>query len=185
MTGRARFESGEWAAGVRGWSRELRLAVAFPLTSDRRLLVAAVSTLATYVVAVLSSFPQFSMQVLAREPADLPWSVAVLTREAYLGGGWTTVALIAAYALLTGVAVTNAVAHIRQVRRSGVSTVAGVVPGFLAAGCASCGAGVLGALGFAGALASLPFGGNLLRLGGLVLLLFFLGRAGDPRHCRR
>lgn len=173
------------AARLRAWSRDLRGALVFPLTSDGRLLVAAVATLVTYVVVVLSSFPQFSLQVLSRNPADLPWSVAVLTREAYLGGGWTTIVLVVAYALLTGVAVTNAVQHVRQARSSGVSTVAGVVPGFLAAGCASCGAGVLGVLGFTGALASLPFGGDLLRLVGVLLLLVFLGRAGDPRVCSR
>jgi len=44
-------------------------------------------------------------------------------------------------------------------------------------------AGVLGALGFVGAMAALPFDGNLLRVGGIALLLFFLGRAGDPRTC--
>lgn len=53
----------------------------------------------------------------------------------------------------------------------------------LVAGCASCGAGVLGALGFVGAMAALPFDGNLLRVGGIGLLLLFLGRAGDPRTC--
>ena len=185
MTGNTLHAGDDLAARLRAWSRDLRGALAFPLTSDGRLLLAAAATLLTYVVAVLSSFPQFSVQVLSRNPADLPWSVAVLTREAYLGGGWTTVVLVVAYALLTGVAVTNAVQHVRQARRSGVSTVAGVVPGFLAAGCASCGAGVLGVLGFTGALATLPFGGNLLRLGGVVLLVVFLARAGDPRVCSR
>lgn len=185
MTGGAPLDAGGWTAGVRDWSRDLRDALAFPLTSDGRLLLAGAVTLLTYVVVVLSTFPRFSLQVLSRDLGDLPWSVAVLTRETYLGGGWTTVALVVAYALLTGVAVANAVAHVRQVRSSGVSTVAGVVPGFVAAGCASCGAGVLGALGFAGALATLPYGGDLLRLAGVLLLLFFLGRAGDPRRCRR
>jgi hypothetical protein len=84
---------------------------------------------------------------------------------------------------LTGVAVTNAVTLFRRARRRGASTALGVLPGFLAAGCASCGAGVLGALGFVGAMAALPFEGNLLRLGGIVLLVFFLGRTGDPRTC--
>lgn len=185
MTGTTLHVGDDFAARLRGWTLDLRGALAFPLTSDGRLLLAAAATLATYVVTVLSIFPRFSLQVLSRDLADLPWSVAVLTREAYLGGGWTTVALVVAYALLTGVAVTVAVPHLRRARRSGVSTAAGVVPGFLAAGCASCGAGVLGALGFAGALATLPFGGDLLRLGGVVLLLVFLGRAGDPRVCSR
>jgi hypothetical protein len=185
MSGGASLEASGWAAGVRGWSRGLRDALAFPLTSDGRLVVAGAATLLTYVVVVLSTFPQFSLQVLARDLTDLPWSVAVLTRETYLTGGWTTIVLVAAYALLTGVAVANLVGHVRQARRSGVSTVAGIVPGFVAAGCATCGAGVLGVVGLTGALATLPFEGDLLRLAGILMLLFFLGRAGDPRGCRR
>lgn len=176
--------AGEWATAARAWTRDLRAALAFPLTSDGRLLAAAAVTLASYVVVLLSSFPQFSVQVVARDPADLPWAMAVLTEEARLNGGWTGIALLVAYAVLTGVAVTNAAALVRRVRYTGVSTAAGVVPGLLAAGCASCGAGVLGLLGFAGAMAALPYDGTLLRLGGVLLLLFFLGRAGDPRTCR-
>jgi hypothetical protein len=60
---------------------------------------------------------------------------------------------------------------------------AGVVPGFLAAGCASCGAGVLGVFGFFGTMAALPFEGNLLQLGGILMLLFFAGRTGNPQTC--
>ncbi|WP_246279777.1 hypothetical protein [Natronomonas salina] len=176
--------TGAWTAAARAWVRDLRAALAFPLTSDGRLLAAGAVTLASYVLVLLSSFPQFSMQLLSRDPADLPWAVAVLTEEAKLNGGWLGICLLAAYALLTGVAVTNAAALVRRVRYSGVSTVAGVVPGLLAAGCASCGAGLLGLLGFAGAMAALPFDGTLLRLGGVLFLVFFLGRAGDPRTCR-
>lgn len=184
MTDAPSSAAGAWRSAARAWTRDLRAALAFPLTSDGRLIAAGAVTLATYVVVLLSSFPQFSVQVLSRDPTDLPWAVAVLTEEAKLNGGWTGIALLVAYALLTGVAVTNAAALVRRVRYSGVSTVAGVVPGLLAAGCASCGAGVLGLLGFAGAMAALPFDGTLLRLGGVLLLVFFLGRAGDPRTCR-
>ncbi|WP_226013435.1 hypothetical protein [Halomicrobium salinisoli] len=167
----------------RAWLRGLRDALAYPLTSNGRLLTAGVATVVTYVVLVLSSFPQFSVQVLARDPTDLAYAVPALTREVYLGTGWLGIGLVAAYALLTGVAVTNAVALVRRARRAGASTLAGIVPGLLAAGCASCGAGVLGALGFVGAMAALPFEGNLLRIGGIALLAVFLGRTGDPRTC--
>ncbi|NHN49282.1 hypothetical protein G9464_17045 [Halostella sp. JP-L12] len=95
----------------------------------------------------------------------------------------TAVVIVATYVVLTGIAVSNALALVQRARRRSASTIVGVLPGLLAAGCASCGAGVLGALGFVGAMAALPFDGNLLRLGGIALLLFFLGRAGDPRTC--
>lgn len=163
--------------------RDLLDALAYPLTSDRRLLAAGVATVATYVLLTLSTFPQFSAQLLARDPTDVTYGVAVLTRETYGTAGWLGIGLLAAYALLTGVAVTNAVALYRRPRRTGASTAAGIAPGILAAGCASCGAGILGALGFVGAMALLPFDGNLLRVGGILLLLYVLGRSGDPRTC--
>ena len=167
----------------RAWHRDLRDALAYPLTSNGRLLTAGIATSVTYVILVLSSFPQFSVQILTRDLTDLTYAVTALTREVYLGTGWIGLGLVAAYALLTGVAVTNAVALVRRTRRAGASTLAGVVPGLLAAGCASCGAGVLGAFGFVGAMAVLPFEGNLLRIGGIALLAMFLGRTGDPRTC--
>ncbi len=167
----------------RDWARSLRGALAYPLTSDRRLLMTAAGTAVTYVVLVLSSFPQFSVQVLANDPGDVVYAVSALTREVYLSTGAVGLVLVTGYAVLTGIATTNALALVGRARRRGASTIVGVLPGVVAAGCASCGAGVLGALGFVGAMAALPYDGNLLRVGGIVLLLFFLGRAGDPRTC--
>ncbi|UTF55214.1 hypothetical protein [Natronosalvus rutilus] len=165
------------------WLGDLGEALSFPLTSDGRLAVAAATTLFTYVVLVLSTFPQFSIQVLTSEPADLFFAVATLTQETYASTGWLGLGLLTLYALLTGVAVANGVALVRRARRRSASTLAGIAPGLLAAGCASCGAGILGVLGFAGAMALLPFDGNLLRLAGIGLLVFVLGRTGDPRTC--
>ena len=175
--------NGVRTTAARDRMRDLREAVAYPLTSNARLSTAGVVAVATYVVLVLSSFPQFSLQLLSQNPADVGYAVTALTREVYLGTGWIGLTLVTLYALLTGVAVTNSVALVRRARRRGASTAVGVVPGMLAAGCASCGAGVLGALGFVGAMAMLPFDGNLLRVGGILLLLGFLARAGDPRTC--
>jgi len=162
---------------------DLRSALAYPLTGDVRLLGAGIATIATYVLLVLSTYPQFTRQLLERDLTDVTYGVSVLTREVYLTSGWLGLALVVLYALLTGVAVTNAVALLQRRRRSGATGVAGILPGVLAAGCASCGAGVLGALGFVGAMAALPYDGTLLRIGGIALLLWFLARAGDPRTC--
>lgn len=168
---------------VQGRGSALGDALLYPLTSNTRLLIAAGATVSTYVFLVLSTFPQFAVQLLTRDPADLFYAVATLTRETYLSVGWLGLSLVTMYALLSGIALTNAVTLFRRARGRGASTVLGVVPGLLAAGCASCGAGVLGALGFVGAMAALPFEGNLLRVGGILLLLFFLVRTGDPRTC--
>jgi len=172
-----------FGVAVPAWARGLPDALVHPLTSNTRLLGAGLATAVTYAVLVLSTFPGFTVQALASDPTDLFYAVAALTRETYLTVGWVGLGLVATYAVLAGVALTNAVALLGRARRTGASTVLGVVPGVLAAGCASCGAGVLGALGFVGAMAALPFQGNLLRLGGIALLLFFLGRTGDPLTC--
>lgn len=161
----------------------LRDALTYPLTSDRRLLVGGLATGLTYLVLVLSTFPQFSVQLLSRDPTDVGYAVSALTREVYLTTGWIGLALVVLYALLTGVALTHTAALYRQARARGASSLATVLPGVLAAGCASCGAGVLGMLGFVGAMAALPFQGNLLRVAGIVLLVGFLARTGDPRTC--
>lgn len=162
---------------------DLRDAIRYPLTGDVRLLLAALATIATYVLLVLSTYPRFTRQLLERDLTDVTYGISVLTREVYLTTGWLGLSLVVVYALLTGVAVTNAVALLRRRRRTGATGVAGILPGVLAAGCASCGAGVLGALGFVGAMAALPYDGTLLRIGGILLLIGFLARAGDPRTC--
>ncbi|AGN00545.1 hypothetical protein L593_02970 [Salinarchaeum sp. Harcht-Bsk1] len=168
---------------IHGVAVALRDALVYPLTSDARLLGAGVVTIGTYVLLVLSTYPQFTRQFLERDLTDVTYGVSVLTREVYLTSGWLGLSLVVLYALLTGVAVTNAAALLRRRRRSGATGVAGILPGVLAAGCASCGAGVLGALGFVGAMAALPYDGTLLRVGGIVLLVGFLTRSGDPRTC--
>lgn len=110
-------------------------------------------------------------------------AVLALTANTYSSIGALGLGLIIAYAVLTGIAITNVIAQLQMQTISGVRDLFSVIPGLLASGCASCGAGILGLLGFAGALAALPFNGNLLRLGGIGLLLYFLYRSGDPRAC--
>ena len=158
-------------------------ALAYPLTSTARTLAFAGSAAVTYVVLVLSSFPAYSLQMLTADPRYLDEAVVALTANTYATVGAVGLTLVVAYAVLTGVAVTNAVGQVNRRGLAGTSGLSGVVPGLVASGCASCGAGLLGLLGFAGALTTLPFHGNLLRAGGLVLLGWYLARAGDPRYC--
>jgi hypothetical protein len=163
---------------------DLAAALSFPLTTNRRALGAAAIAAVTYVGLVLSSFPEYSAQMLAAGIGYLDDAVLALTANTYATIGPFGLALVVAYAVLTGVALTNVATQLRMQDVSGVRDLLGVVPGLFASGCASCGAGVLGLLGFAGALAAMPYEGNLLRLGGIALLLFFLARSGDPRACR-
>jgi hypothetical protein len=165
-------------------TEQLLAALAYPLTSTARSVACLGVAAVTYVVLVLSSFPAYTLQMLGASAGYLDEAVVALTANTYATIGPFGLLLIVAYAILTGVAITNVAARIRTQGVAGSGGLASAIPGLLASGCASCGAGVLGLLGVAGAMAALPFHGNLLRLGGLVLLLGYLARSGHPRRCR-
>lgn len=171
------------AEPVERFGTQLRAAMTYPFGSTRRGLAAGAVGVVTYVLLILSTFPEMSMQMLG---AGLHWfdeTVILLTQNTYATNGATGLGMIVVYAGLTGVAVVNTVAQVRTMGVSSASDLVGVLPGLVASGCASCGAGLLGFLGFAGAMAALPFHGDLLRVGGIALLLGFLARSGDPREC--
>lgn len=156
----------------------------YPLGSAGRVAGVALVAAVTFVVLVLSTFPVYTLQMLGAGVREyLVRAFVDLLDVTYASIGPTGVALVVAYAVATGVAVVNAVGQLR-LGGTDLSNLGGAVPGLLASGCAGCGAGVLGLLGFTGALALMPFHGDLLRVGGLLLLVFFLGRSGDPRTCQ-
>ncbi|TMT86483.1 hypothetical protein E2L06_07670 [Haloterrigena sp. H1] len=163
--------------------RNLAAAVSYPFETWRGTFGLVFVTVATYVLLILSTMPEFSLQMLGDGLDWFAYVLVSLTETVYRSDGWTGLGIIVLYALLSGVAVVNAVAQLRFGGLSGLTDLSGVVPGLLASGCASCGAGLLGFLGFAGGLAALPYDGALLRIGGLALLVFFLGRAGHPEQC--
>lgn len=167
------------------FATQLVAALRYPFTSWSRLVTATVLAAATFVVLILSTFPTYTIQMLGAGVRQyLLRAFLDLLDTTFRSVGFIGVGLIASYAVLTGIAVVNVATQLRVAGLSSLSDLTGVLPGLVVSGCASCGAGVLGLLGFTGALAALPFHGDLLRVGGLLLLLFFLGRAGDPRHCR-
>ena len=161
----------------------LGAAVGYPLATPRRALVTAAFAVATYCLLVLSTFPTYSMQMLGAGPGYVDDALLALTANTYRTVGGTGLGLVVVYAVATGVALTTTVARVRDAGPTGARSLWSVLPGLVASGCASCGAGVLGLLGFVGALAAMPFDGNLLRLGGIALLVGYLSRVGHPRRC--
>lgn len=92
----------------------------------------AVVAILTYLLLVPSTFPEMSMQMLG---AGLHWldkTLVLLMENVLATNGWLGLGLVVAYALLTGVAVTNTIVQV---------SVTGVLPGLLASGCASYGGG--------------------------------------------
>lgn len=163
--------------------RDLSLALAYPLTTWYRSGAAALVAAVSFVVLVLSTFPRMSAEMLAADVGYLEDALVLLVGNLHETAGPTGVALVFVYAVLTGVAVVDVVAHVRAAGVRSAAPLSGAAPGLLAAGCASCGAGVLSLLGVAGALAALPMGGTLLRIGGVALLVGALAATGDPRGC--
>ena len=166
-----------------GFLTNLTAAVTYPFETWRGTVGLVFVTSVTYVLLILSTMPAFSLQMLGDGLDWFAYVLVSLTETVYRSDGWTGLGSIVCYALLSGVAVVNAVAQVRFVGLSGLTDLSGIVPGLLASGCASCGAGLLGFLGFAGGLAVLPYDGALLRAGRVVLLVAFLGRAGHPERC--
>ncbi|WP_254862985.1 hypothetical protein [Halovivax gelatinilyticus] len=165
------------------FGRNLADAVTYPFESWRGTVGLLIVTVATYTLLVLSTMPEFSIQLLGDGLHWLDYALVSLSETIYRTDGPSGLAIIVLYAVLTGVAVVNAVAQLRIVGPTSLTDLSAVLPGLLASGCASCGAGLLGFLGFAGGLALLPYDGTLLQIAGLALLVFFLGRAGHPERC--
>ncbi|WP_254525640.1 hypothetical protein [Natrinema caseinilyticum] len=163
--------------------QNLSAAVSYPFETWRGTIGLLLVTLTTYVLLILSAMPTFTLQMLGDGLHWFTYVLVALTETVYRSDGWTGLAIVVLYASLSGVAVVNAVATLRVGAGSSLTDLSGVVPGLVASGCASCGAGLLGFLGLAGGVAVLPYDGSLLRVGGLALLLFFLGRTGHPEQC--
>jgi len=162
----------------------LLAALGYPLTSVGRTLATVVFAAATYCLLVLSTFPAYSVQIIGSDVGYLDDTLLALTANTYDTVGAIGLGLTTVYAIVTGVAATTALGRARAVGPAGARGPSSVLPGLLVSGCASCGAGVHGLLGFLGAVATMPLEGNLLRLAGLVLLVGYLSRLGDPRRCR-
>ncbi|MBC5792839.1 MAG: hypothetical protein H8Z69_02245 [Nanohaloarchaea archaeon] len=130
---------------------------------------------------VLSARPIYTYQMLDSSLLSLP--VAIKDLYLYNNPGKISMALTAIYSFLGGIAL---VISYVQLRTQGLNLkgVTSIAPGFLVSGCAGCGVGIIGLLGFTGALAALPFGGNLVMLGGILLLIFYLNRTGNPETCK-
>ena len=112
------------------------------------------------------------------------WLPAIQTRLVglYIEGGIFSLSTSIIYSLLIGITVVN---FGIQLKNSGLNlrNLSGIGPSFIAAGCAGCGVGLLSLVGLTGALALLPFNGQLIRIGGMALLVYFIAKTGNPRTC--
>lgn len=164
------------------WKRSFLQGLRGAAANKGRALGTVIAALLTLLITVFSANPGYSLQMLSSGVQY--WGIAFITRFTgmIMNAGYTGMLLTLVFSALVGVTMVNTVV---QLRRSKLSLdAAGALPGFLAGGCASCGVGILSLLGFGGVLATLPFEGNLLRLGGVVLLTALVINTGNPDTCK-
>ena len=164
------------------WKRSFSQGVKGSVSNKKRVAGTLAASAAVFLFTIFSSNPGYSLQMLTSGVEF--WSVAFTTRFSSLlyNSGYAGVALTTIFSLLVGVTMTNTAVQLRMNRLD--TNILGSLPGFLAGGCASCGVGVLSLLGFGGVLASMPFAGNSLRLGGVLLLAGLITRTGNPDTCK-
>lgn len=126
---------------------------------------------------------------------DIPWHLQTLEAgiqywdnallngitSIYLGGIFSLI-LTVTYSLISSIVLTNVFVQLKNSRISGKG-LGSILPGFVATGCASCGVGLAGFIGLTGVATALPFQGDLLKAGGLMLLIYALYEMGDSGTC--
>lgn len=135
-----------------------------------------------FIFLALSTSINYSIQMFSSGIEY--WLTAILftIRGFYLNGGWTEVILNVIYSLLAGIIITNTYTQFKSTGLE-IGNLSGIAPGMLVAGCAGCGVGLLSLIGMAGIITSLPFQGTGLKIAGMLVLIFFIGRIGNPEIC--
>lgn len=128
------------------------------------------------IASSYKSFLQLSSMGTWNEAVIMPYWTMLSS------SGYTGISLTLIFSILTGVAITNT--GIQLLRKELDTSLLGAIPGFAAAGCASCGVGLVSVLGLGGIISSMPFQGNLIRLGTVGLLVLLIARNGDPDKCK-
>lgn len=164
------------------WKRDLFQGLKSASANKKRALGTSLIGLFTFFITVFSANPEYSWQMI--NSGVQHWPLAFITRFTglYANTGSVGILLTLAFSALVSVTLTNTVVQLRM-NKLDISSL-GAVPGFLAGGCASCGVGVMSLLGFGGVLASMPFEGNILRLGAVLILLALIIRTGSPDTCK-
>jgi hypothetical protein len=145
------------------------------------LLTLSISSI-TFLGIALSSSIEYSVQMFSYGFSSGVTAVQTRIAGLYVNSGLVGIISVTLYSLLIGITLYNFTV---QLKFSGVKMrgLSGIGPGFVAAGCAGCGVGIMTLLGLGGILAILPFNGQLIRLGGILILIYYIAETGNPRSC--
>lgn len=159
----------------------LEKAVKGSVDTNTRILSVGFFSIVIFLIFAFTTDIPWHLQTL--QSGTEFWDDALLNSvtSIYLGGAFSFV-LTAIYSLMSGIVLTNVGIQLKNSRIS-KKGIGSILPGFVATGCASCGVGITGFIGLTGVVSALPFQGDLLKLGGLVLILYALYEMGDPNIC--
>ncbi len=157
--------------------------IRFVLEDYRRMAGVVFLSALSFILLILSSFPSYAAQMLGDSIFFLGEVVSALTVNMYMSSGVLGVALTAVYSIFTGAGLMVFYSSVRTKGLDNLLRAGSFAPAVLVGGCASCGAGILGLMGFMGAVSFFPFEGNLVRLAGLLLIVYYLSEEGDPGVC--
>lgn len=163
--------------------RNLRKALVSPFRNWKTGLTAALLTVLSFISLLLASDPQYSIMTLSFGLHLLDEGIVTLSYNLIRTAESLGLFLTIIYSALIGISIVNFYYRVTAVGLSGFKQLTGILPGYLVAGCAGCGVGLLSFLGFAGATAIIPFSGNLVRIIGITLMLGVLTSIGDPETC--
>lgn len=167
----------------RNWRKGIVPGLKVSTSSKTRLLITTTLSFVIFFLLILSSFPEYSYQMLTSGISYWCTAFKDLLKNMLISVGISSIAITGLYSISTAIALLHAGISVKQNSFEGKS-LASISPGILVTGCAGCGAGILGLLGFASAVTIFPFGGDLIKIAGIVLLLYFIGDSGNPEICR-
>ncbi|QGA79974.1 hypothetical protein [Candidatus Nanohalobium constans] len=157
-----------------------------------QIVIAVKSSVDTWRTALISLLFTLSFLGLMLISTDVYWHLETLRQGRVLDAllnsyasikmkGILNFPITIIYAFLGGITLTNTMIQFRNVgvRKESLS----ILPGFLAAGCASCGVGFASIIGLGAATAALPFNGLGIKVGGIILMLYALSSLGNPKTC--
>lgn len=147
------------------------------------ILIFSASSVLTFAFVVSAPYYSFVIRNLTDYRYNLPTLGIDLVTNLYLTSGATGLILTAIFALLTGILFTNIYADMKRSGLSSVGYITSALPGFIAGGCAACGAALIPLLGIGVAGVLFPFSGNLWRLASILVVIFALTKINDEKTC--
>jgi len=164
------------------FKRELTVGLKSAFEDRRKTFSTVLVSGLFFILLALSTAINYSSQMFSAGIEYWIPAIQFTIKGFYLNGGWTDIILNIIYSILVGVTITNTYT---QFRASGleIGNLSGIAPGMLVAGCAGCGVGLLSLIGMTGKIAYMPFQGLGLKIAGMMLILYFIARIGNPKIC--